>query len=237
MRSILQSIGLFLMLPAVAQNAYLQTGVFNTADFTTNSTIQLPAGIAFRWKASDLSSSPVSIWTDEIQGNNFTASGALRPTWDANGVHFTGTPAQYMVTTNVTVGLWGALLAVVSYTTVGQEQIIGGSGRIVGNVGVPGQWVNICGGGNFGATTTSQYYDFIGTTVYFSRVYTNGVVGIIPACVSSDIWTYIGQYSSGEPFYGTLREIIVWTNVLNFTNAANIALVHKYATNTYNYGP
>jgi hypothetical protein len=51
---------------------------------------------------------------------------------------------------------------------------------------------------------------------------------------------WLSSSGAGSFFKGLIKEIIIWTNNVNFTNgnsATTIANVHNYCTNIYGYTP
>lgn len=211
----------------------------------------LPDGIWLRWRASDLASSPVSSWSDELQGWTFVqGTGANQPLWSTNGVQFIAS-TNFMTTSNLT--------AVTSVTPGGGGQawlIVGNYAANTGNHIALGSLTG-CGGsaffygissglifeGGVGGTVAPTTGDFDFLTAPLStnsyRAFTNG----------TSIWTNTAGWNDGVViaraggpasgtacnYSGTIKEIIVWTNVI-FTTA-QVSNIHHYATNTYQFTP
>lgn len=206
----------------------------------------LPTGIAYRWKASDLSSSPVSIWTDEIQGFNWTSIGTARPSWDANGVAFDGID-DTLSSTNFSNPVGGNnWLVVLKFNSVTAPKMVmchdNSGGQIFVGIGNSGQLYEAASPGGLGPNPigTAKFDLLICKTTNSPNAYvayTNGVSG----------WSALGPFNdntsiqhvgsgAGDAFFnGTLNEVIVWTNS-TFT-ACQVAAIHGYATNTYAITP
>lgn len=201
--------------------------------------------VAYHWRQRDVTNSPVSIWIDEIQGTSLTGSGATRPTWTNAGVMFNGTTKQFLTATNPPITSTGAVMVIVKYSTVGQEQIIGGDGqRIIGNSGVSGQW--ILTGGSFGATAVNQAYDFLSVPFFIGggQTLTNGAVLqnnpiLAPGTIITTVGAYNNNTGGSEPLFGRIFEIVIWTNVAHsFTNGEiSLANLHLYCTNYSDAAP
>lgn len=212
--------------------------------FTVSSSL-LPSGIWLRWRASDLSSSPVSSWSDEIQNWTWVqATGGNKPTWSTNGVAFNGS-GQFMTTSNFTALTQSTNQ---SWLIVSKFNSTSGGKILLG--------VN-CGGGNifFGASSGALYdgngnsispapvnilYDFLltktGTNTW--QVYTNGIsawshnYGLNDGTIVNHLSL---ENSTGCTFDGLVQEILVWTN--NLFTSSQVSNIHHYATNTYGFSP
>lgn len=213
----------------------------------------LPSGMWLRWRANDLSSSPVSSWSDELQGWTWTqGSGGNQPTWDTNGVSFDGS-SQFLTTSNLTTttSLSGGTPAGQAWFIVAQYAAASGNHIALGALsGCSGGafFYGVSGGQLFDAslggtaTITTNLFDFLACPVATNSysAYTNGVDGF---------WTFASGWNDGQvvtrmgapngasacAFQGTIKEIIVWTNVI-FTSA-QVSNIHHYATNTYPITP
>ena len=216
----------------------------------------LTFGIAYHWVASDLSNSPVDTWTDRIQGIPWVQTTAgNRPTWTTNGVRFTSASSQYFTTNGGTGMNWklgtggsahgDALLIIIDRASLGEKYILGKSINTpflgVSSDAGGTKWYN--SGANWGSTTTCQWYDYLfagtnaGTGLYVH--YTNGVVGLSGNPLSFGQPTWFGRLDFGGYWDGTVKELIIWTNVgfFNGFTSAQVSNVHFYATNTYKYSP
>ncbi len=223
----------------------------NISSGVSDPTNALPFGIGYWWVASDLSSSPVSTWTDRVSGFILKqTSGANQPTWTTNGVRFTAASSQFMVTNgtpgifwkflNTAGNLGDTMLIILDRASTGEQYVFSqnGGGQILGWFsGAAGLW-NISAT-SFGTTTTGKWYDFLyaGTNAAAFNIYTNGVLGVNSA-MNARSPSDFGRLNTPTGFYydGTIKEIIVWTNVIGFTSvqASNI---HWYSTNVYKYTP
>ena len=211
----------------------------------------LPDGIWLRWRASDLSSSPVSSWSDEIQGWTWTqSSGANQPTWSTNGVTFNGS-SQYFTSSNLiaqtTLGAVSegqAWLIISKFsTTTGTHVLLGDSSRCTGGFIFYAIDSDILYEelGSGPSPVPTALFDFLtvpsATNSY--RAYTNGVSAWTNASGWNDGVSFNRIGSSGDgtlcQFHGDLQEIIVWTNVI-FTST-QVSNIHHYATNTYPITP
>lgn len=206
--------------------------------------------ILLRWKASDLSSSPVSVWTDEIQGYNLIqTNGAKQPTWSTNGVAFTG--GQYLNMTNMdNYGPDGALLCAwlivmrfddsseTSQLILGQT--MSGGALYVGIGGTPSFFYEGGTGDNaVGPLSSGTNFDFLicnSNAIGGGIAYTNAIQAwSSPA----SHWTYGGAptalgcvpANAAQDFKGRIMEIIVWSNAV--WTASEVNGIHKYATSVY----
>lgn len=234
---------LLLSLSAKAQLPVVPLQTFRAA----SATFPLPGGIAFRWRASDLTSSPVSIWTDEIQGYNWVqATGGNQPTWVTNdGVHFASASSQFFTATNANVALTAATncyLIVHKFTTLAAFMTLFDntlSGTITHGIDGTGSAFYIDAGlDDYGPVSSGHIIDFLWADKVSGTYHTltNGVQG--PAITSATDYhiSRVGRQPGGSFFNGVLYEYIVWTNSGNFSSA-EIAQIHAYCTNTYGFTP
>lgn len=203
----------------------------------------LPNGIVHRWKASDLSASPVSVWTDSVSGYNWTASGTAQPAWDANGVSFDGVN-DTMTGTNITTSEVLNWLVVLDFDVTTANQMVlcntyAGANIFVGIGSVAEHFYEGGLGDNaLGPIGTSTFDIIVAKTGANSfNVYTNGTSGWSSAggWNNSVNIARIGSGSGNAFFDGIIKEVIVWSNQ-TFT-AQQISDIHSYATNTYNFSP
>ncbi len=205
----------------------------------------LPDGMSHRWRASDLNSSPVSIWTDSIQGYNWTASGSARPTWDTNGVTFNGSNNDLAVTNIIssTVGLNQSWLVVLklSSTTSGQgimsQAASGGEVFLATDTGGKLYSANYTIPGGLGISTFDLLTAKVTNAVPYT-VFTNGVSLISNGFPFNDSVTilHVGSYDGASGFGSfVLKEAIQWTNVI--WTVDQVSNVHYYVTNTYGVTP
>lgn len=209
----------------------------------------LPAGIKHRWKASDLSGSPVSTWTDSVSGFNMTqTTGSQQPTWDATGVIFDGVN-DLLVITNVASPVSPtayACLVVLNFATVNATEQVLCNSATGGNIFIGFNSAGCLYEGGVGdaicGITTGNTMDILTTTfgsAPVGRTFTNGVEG----------WNGAGTWNGGTTISklgassaaganavaATVKEVIIWTNT-TFT-AADVTAIHAYATNTYTFSP
>jgi hypothetical protein len=217
----------------------------------------LPSGIAFHWRAATLSATPLTNWTDSVQGYNlhtFAAGGSpFWPTWSApNSVNFNGVD-NFLYMTNITLDMPNTAVLVVYKN----------NDLSVSNAVVIGQDWGLGGIQLLAMQTTNYLFDFtdgvfaVGPlhtnlsdflTVKLSTdslfyAYTNGVASQYSGKATA--WNNNGQ--SGFPGFvgglggdnnwnGTIKEIIFWTNVVSWT-PQQVSCVHSYATNIYGITP
>lgn len=228
-------------------NDWTVNGNLSTTDAPCGSEA-LPDGMQFRWRASDLTSSPVSIWTDSIATNNMVQStGADQPTWNSTGVIFDGA-SDFMTVTNWISQYTNAVLVVFQPTGSKLQKLILGSALSGGNIYLGfGDTTNFLYegstlGNNALGPLSSNVVDFLtspttNTVVY--QAYTNGLSGwsdmSIPWNASGVSITRLGAGVGNGFFPGTIKEIIVWSNS-TFT-VSQIANIHHYCTNTYGITP
>jgi len=133
----------------------------------------------------------------------------------------------------------GALLIILDRASLGEQYVLGK----ISNLSIIGfatgnKWWQM--GASFGITTTGQWYDYLYAGTNFGsgsyKSYTNGVAGPGTDYLNSGQPDWFGRLDYGGYYDGTVKELIVWTNVLGFT-ATQISNIHWYSTNTYNYGP
>ena len=209
----------------------------------------LPSGIAHRWKASDLATSPVTDWVDEIQGFHLTASQTPAPLLGPAGVLFYGTNG--LSGTNWTLSI-GSTAGAALDTFLCVFQITGNVlnfNPVAVNFESGGQIVLEEDGNVFYDPNSPEItpvlntvYDWLyaGHVGSIYPVYTNGVSGP----TRSSGWgiqaiSTIGYAHSVGPDYfltGNIKEFIHWTNVVGFTSV-QVSNVHYYCTNTYGYAP
>lgn len=216
----------------------------------------LPDGISLRWVASDLNSSPVSVWADRVQGivwNQPTAS--LQPTWNTNGVWFDG--SQWLYATNLGAvstppinTTTNAILCVLAFDDLTALQSL-----VFGNA-LSGGNILLASGTSVGkivtgATAQSGNVDNFRLAVLMCkttnatnpyRVYTNGVQTSASAAATSTMgtFTYVGADVGNaaywlHSFVGSIQEFVVWTNVT--LTDADIAKVQTYVSSTYPANP
>ena len=205
----------------------------------------LPSGIAFRWEASDLLSSPVSIWTDRIQSRNWVQTTALnKPTTNGSltipGVNFDGVN-QFLTSTNLASASWNFLLVMKMADVSSQHMLLGDStvgGHIYVGMSSPGAFYE----GNFGGNAVNPIgnltYDMIGIQ---GKMYTNGISAWSVALTYwNDVTTIsaVGATAAGAwKFSGTIYKFIVWTNQGATWTSTTVSNVHWYATNTVPHTP
>lgn len=211
----------------------------------------LPPGIAFRWKASTTTTNArVPLWTDSIQGYNFSQSTVNNQPTNNNGVvQFYGT--NYFVATNFTSGTSGAatewnFLLVSDFRDVASSQMVLGNTIAGGNMYVamssPPNIYNGINGGNAMGPMYAITYDIISarTGVGTTQTYTNGINGqtLSVAWNGNTPITGVGATGAGaSKFNGSIREFIVWTNSGGNWTSLQVSNVHYYATNTYPHTP
>ncbi len=219
----------------------------STVSSPTNS---LLAGIGYWWVASDLTNSPVTTWTDRVSGFILKQpTVANQPTWSTNGVRFAVASTQYLVTNGSPPIVWrlgpsvdygDAILVILDRASTGDTTVIGPTtpgGRILAFDFGANAWDN-GSGSQFGITTTGQWYDYLYAGTNFAgayATYTNGVLAFTGAASKHSPHIF-GGGSSGASFDGTIKEIIVWTNIAG-TTSLQASNIHWYATNTYKYSP
>lgn len=204
--------------------------------------------MAFRWVASDLSSSPVATWTDQIQAVQATQSGALRPGWATNGVYFDGSDDALVIATNAVVlslndDVGGQVDAILF---VGNSTAEGGAHMVLGTDGTTDQHFLQAPGPRFyagnGSYVTLAYP--LGTPIdllfWTHAAYTNGVLSVTNVNINvASTHSLIRMGKSGGdlyPFSGTINELVVWTNIGDAGfSASQIAQIHRYVTNTYSF--
>ena len=206
-------------------------------------TVTLPDGIWLRWKASDLSSSPVSSWSDEIQNWTWVQStGGSQPTWSANGVAFNGA-GQFMTTSNFTALTQStnqSWLIISKFNDTSGARVVLGSGCSGGTIffGVSGGDIYDGNGNNISPAPVNVLYDFLLTKTAANtwQIYTNGISAWSQSYGLNDGTTvnHLGLQSSCL-FNGLIQEIIVWTN--NLFTSAQVSNIHHYSTNTYSFAP
>ncbi len=195
--------------------------------------------LAFWWVASDLSSSPVSIWTDRIQGRNLTqATGANQPTLtNGAGINFTG--AQWMELTNTINLTKGDALLVVARpmaSTGTFAEIVFASGAGFGYFWLNSSDLDFNDSGGVIVTPVSfnkNYELLYAGTNGIITLYTNGVVGPAFALTQTATFSLISKHTS-QPYYfnGRIEEIAIWTNVA-FLTSQEVAEVHQGVTNRW----
>lgn len=212
----------------------------------------LPAGLALWWHDEDLSSSPVSVWTDRIKGYNWTqGTVANQPTWSTNGVSFDGSNDS-LVATNMLPFQPGevgdhAWLVIFGFDTIHANELVLANTNNGGEMLVAMTTTNYFYTGTGGDTSIGLikggWMDlFMGLTTNASnphRVYTNGIQGYenVAGWGASGGFGYVGAGGTANYFDGLIKEVLVWSNV-TFT-AAQISNVHQYAISRYtnNYVP
>lgn len=236
-----------LMLPWLAHGQF----ILDPYRFLTTSD-NLPPGIEFRWKASSLSSSPVSDWVDSVSGYHLTASGTAQPSWSTNGVQFDGT-SDVLTATNLnsrtesgsgdsSPRAW--LVIMKAAVTTPAQMVLGeayGGGTILFLFGDTDAYFyeNVIGSAALGPITTNTF-DILAcksTNAVPYRCYTNGVIGWASALAWNGNVTVsrVGSGNGNARYSGLIKEIIVWSNAV-FT-ASQIADIHTYSTNTYGFTP
>jgi hypothetical protein len=204
------------------------------------------AGMHLRWVATDLSATPVTNWTDRIQGSVMSqATAGNRPAWNlTNGVVFDGVD-DFLTITNIpsfpTGGQsnWTALVVSKWYDLASGHMLIGnfaGGEIFIGTSSANYLYEGATGGNAIGQLSTNLFDLFIcrsTNAVNPYRAYTNGLQGWQGSGGWNNgyAWPRLGRGNGNAPFSGQVHEIIVWTNY--FWSAAQIARVHAYATNTY----
>lgn len=219
---------------------------FFAKDVAASSAPSLPSGIAFRWVASDLTNTPVALWTDRIQGRNLVqATGANQPTWSTNSLVFDNSGSQFMTLTNpvsLNMGATGtnALLVVYSANQINITKWVIDSDDAGHDAFL---WQNFggsmfAGAVNLGpqaAAGKNREYLYGGSQNPFANNhYTNGLF-VVASSTYNAFWTYLGRKENGTfPWWGTVKEIVVWTNVTSSFSTNEVAQIHNYVTNTYN---
>lgn len=213
---------------------------------TVSGTGLLPPGMLFWYVANDLTNTPVSVWTDRIQGYNwYQTNASAKPTWATNvGVTFDGIQ-QFLYASNGVIPKAagdGAFMLVCKFADTGGSQMVlcdtfSGGAIIVGKNTADKLYSFSAGTiGPMGTTT----FDLISAVTNVSsqfEVLTNGV----PGWFGSGAWnraslTHVGSGDGNGFGKVTINEFIVWTNTMVF-DPATISNMHYYATNTYPHSP
>lgn len=230
---------------------FVQSISASTVD--TNPSSVLPKGMLYWYTANDLSNSPVSVWTDRIQGYNWwQTNNSLRPTWTTNvGVTFNGVDQFLHASNSFPASYWGmASLQVfkLERTTSSQDLFADLSGS--------SRYLNVFPANSLAQPNSANRINPIGTAVYdviaaqtnYQQfgIYTNLMSAVADNTVP---WGYnaagigfVGSGNGNEYAKFVLKEWIVWSNsapagqtqYLSFTTISNI---HWYATNTWGYSP
>lgn len=238
MRTIL-SIVAVLLIPWLAHGQFL----IDPYRFAPNYDSLLPPGMKHRWRASDLSSSPVATWTDSISGWNWTqTTEADKPTWSASGVRFDGTSDFLTVTNLPSHTVSNSWLVVFNFDTLANSKPViveaySGSNILIAQ-DTAGYLYENSGSTALGLLTTNTF-DFLAcrtTNVVAYRAYTNGISGFSAVSGWNDGVDIALVGKGGSFFYkGEIKEVIVWSNAV-FT-ASQIADIHTYVTNVYGITP
>lgn len=208
---------------------------------------ELPSGIAFRWVASDLASSPVSLWTDRIQGYNWAASGGARPSWDASGITFDGV-ANSMTGSNTIFSATStnSWLVVLKWNSTTADKMVlcnacaGGQVFLALTTGAKIYDGGSTGPGLFGTVNTTDILITKTTNATPYVVYTNGLSSWTSGSAFNDMGViaavdHLGSGVGNCFWSGVMKEIIIWTNTV-FT-ANQVSNIHYYSTNTYAITP
>lgn len=209
---------------------------------------QLPV-LRFWWVASDLSNSPVSVWTDRVHGEQLVqATAANQPLWQTNvGVKFFGTNWMYFthpvtmmtntswavaVTTDTSSAASRNLLSFTDQNSVYLQRNWAGKWRAL-KIDTGPTAVN---GAKFYAMITHSN-SLVPARSYY---YTNGTMYGSGAQAENSTLLYTftnmfrNQVAPTEPYYGTVMELLCWTNELVFPfSAAQVSNVFFYLTNKY----
>lgn len=230
-----------------------------TSTVNTNPESVLPFGMKYWWKATDLSNSPVSIWTDRIQGYTWVQSNTnYQPGWDAsNGVKFNNTiqPTNVLIGTNVSISTsiepW--LIIFQYHSTAGGDRPVlaeGGSTHFL-DMCNPGFLIHFVYGCSWLPWNTFRA-DIISANKSFNKHWTmtNGVECLIDTSQFNSLGgpnqTMGASDQGGGAYissYVDVMEVIVWTNTLagvgqtNYWDATTVSNVHWYATNTWPHSP
>lgn len=215
----------------------------------------LPVGMRYWYTARDLTSSPVTNWTDRVSGYHFwQTNSSLAPTWVTNdGVHFNGVDQRLFATNLDILNAWGngwPFLAVFRYDNTRKNSLLLGNGNGGGQFYIDiSDTPDYLGGPSSGSVGPmgNGIYDLIGCQTNYNTFFsaTNGV-----RCINSTAsWpsaqvTYVGYGGSSlDPYANvTLMEWIVWTNssyptFTNYWTLTTISNVHWYATNRWPHSP
>lgn len=220
----------------------LQRFVSSTADFPST----IP-GMEFRWKATDLTSNAtVTLWPDEIQANNWVASGTI--TNRTNDVRFDGgNGGRGFVVTNVDItGTTNTFFLVFEPAGGIQAQLLDGTANSTGyamhsdnhiydeanSVDQTKQAISVGGAGTwqdwiqYNTNAAGGSLNSMGTATNGVIVATNSITGI----------THLGkvgtQNNGFSGYVGYISEFIIWTNTPPLTQS-QITGLHNYRVTTY----
>lgn len=202
--------------------------------------------LAYRWVASDLSSSPVVTWTDQIQGIDAAQSTeAYRPTWATNGVSFASASLQYLdvseacpIDLNNQAQDW-ILFVGNSTAGAGAHIVLGTDGSVADHyLQAPGALSWYADSTSFPSTLAYPSGTPVELLFWNYACYTNGVLSVTNTSLGNTPHNLIriGAAGTGGGYFfdGTINEIAVWTNAGNMS-ASTIAQIHRYVTNTYSF--
>ncbi len=205
-------------------------------------TLPFPASMGYRWEYTNLVNGAVSSWPDSIVGALLAqSSGPAQPTKDANGITF-GTGLWLDATNALNCGTAGAALdvylAIIKINNTGEGYLIAEGNNPWAGITSANKFYNITA--PFGTPATGQWIDYVyaGKDGSNYKHYTNGVVAYSDASGTERTGniTFVGKITLGFNFKGTLKDLIVWTNVVGF-DSLTVSNIHRYCTNRYSFSP